>query len=129
MIHRVVLGSIERFIGVITEHFAGAFPTWLAPEQVRVMPMTDRNVPCSQEVVDQLTKAGFRVTMDDRNEKIGYKIREAQVHKVPYMIVIGDKDEEKGIISVRERKTGKTTPMELAEFIEKLTYEVKEKLR
>ena len=129
MIHRVVLGSIERFIGVITEHFAGAFPTWLAPEQVRVMPMTDRNVPCSQEVVKQLTDSGFRVTMDDRNEKIGYKIREAQVHKVPYMIVIGDKDEEKGIISVRERKTGETTPMELSEFIEKLTYEVKEKLK
>lgn len=129
MIHRVVLGSIERFIGVITEHFAGAFPTWLAPEQVRVMPMTDRNVPCSQEVVNQLTAAGFRVTMDDRNEKIGYKIREAQVHKVPYMIVIGDKDEEKGIISVRERKTGETTPMELSEFIEKLSYEVKEKLK
>ena len=129
MIHRVVLGSIERFIGVITEHFAGAFPTWLAPEQVRVMPMTDRNIPCSQEVVKQLTEAGFRVTMDDRNEKIGYKIREAQVHKVPYMVVIGDKDEEKGIISVRERKTGETTPMELAEFIEKLSYEVKEKLK
>ena len=129
MIHRVVLGSIERFIGVITEHFAGAFPTWLAPEQVRVMPMTDRNVPCSQEVVKQLTEAGFRVTMDDRNEKIGYKIREAQVHKVPYMVIIGDKDEEKGIISVRERKTGETTPMELSEFIEKLTYEVKEKLK
>ena len=129
MIHRVVLGSIERFIGVITEHFAGAFPTWLAPEQVRVMPMTDRNVPCSQEVVKQLTEAGFRVTMDDRNEKIGYKIREAQVHKVPYMVIIGDKDEEKGIISVRERKTGETTPMELSEFIEKLTYEVREKLK
>ena len=129
MIHRVVLGSIERFIGVITEHFAGAFPTWLAPEQVRVMPMTDRNIPCAQEVVGQLTEAGFRVSMDDRNEKIGYKIREAQVHKVPYMVVIGDKDEEKGIISVRERKTGETTPMELVEFIEKLSYEVKEKLR
>ena len=69
MIHRVVLGSIERFIGVITEHFAGAFPTWLAPEQVRVMPMTDRNIPCAQEVVKQLTDKGFRVTMDERNEK------------------------------------------------------------
>ena len=129
MIHRVVLGSIERFIGVITEHFAGAFPTWLAPEQVRVMPMTDRNIPCAQEVMKQLTDKGFRATMDDRNEKIGYKIREAQVHKVPYMIVIGDKDEEKGIISVRNRKTGETTPMELGEFIEKLDYEVKNKLK
>ena len=129
MIHRVVLGSIERFIGVITEHFAGAFPTWLAPEQVRVMPMTDRNIPCAQEVMKQLTDKGFRATMDERNEKIGYKIREAQVHKVPYMIVIGDKDVEKGIISVRNRKTGETTPMELGEFIEKLDYEVKNKLK
>ena len=129
MIHRVVLGSIERFIGVITEHFAGAFPTWLAPEQVRVMPMTDRNIPCAQEVVKQLTDKGFRVTMDDRNEKIGYKIREAQVHKIPYMIVIGDKDEEKGVISVRTRKTGETTAMETGEFIEKLAYEVENKLK
>ena len=80
-------------------------------------------------MVDQLTAAGFRVTMDARNEKIGYKIREAQVHKVPYMIVIGDKDEDKGVISVSERKSGETTQMELAEFIEKLAYEVKEKLR
>ena len=78
MIHRVVLGSIERFIGVITEHFAGAFPTWLAPEQVRIMPMTDRNIPCAKEVMQQLTDKGFRVTMDERNEKIGYKIRESQ---------------------------------------------------
>ena len=99
MIHRVVLGSIERFIGVITEHFAGAFPTWLAPEQVRVMPMTDRNIPCAQEVVKQLTDKGFRVTMDERNEKIGYKIREAQVHKIPYMIVIGDKGRGKRVLS------------------------------
>ena len=109
MIHRVVFGSIERFIGILTEHFAGAFPTWLAPEQVRVMPMTDRNIPCAKEVMKQLTDKGFRATMDERNEKIGYKIREAQVHKVPYMIVIGDKDEEKGVISVRTRKTGETT--------------------
>ena len=129
MIHRVVFGSIERFIGILIEHFAGAFPTWLAPEQVRVMPMTDRNIPCAQEVVKQLTDKGFRVTMDDRNEKIGYKIREAQVHKVPYMIVIGDKDEEKGVISVRTRKTGETTAMETGEFIEKLAYEVENKLK
>ena len=129
MIHRALLGSIERFIGVITEHFAGAFPTWLAPEQVRIMPMTDRNIGCAQEVMKQLTEKGFRATMDDRNEKIGYKIREAQVHKVPYMIVIGDKDEEKGVISVRTRKTGETTAMETGEFIEKLDYEVKNKLK
>ena len=126
MIHRVVLGSIERFIGVITEHFAGAFPTWLAPEQVRVMPMTDRNIPCAQEVVKQLTDKGFRVTMDERNEKIGYKIREAQVHKIPYMIVIGDKDEEKGVISVRTRKTGETTAMETGEFTRSLRMRLRE---
>ena len=129
MIHRVAFGSIERFIGILIEHFAGAFPTWLAPEQVRVMPMTDRNIPCAQEVVKQLTDKGFRVTMDERNEKIGYKIREAQVHKVPYMIVIGDKDEEKGVISVRTRKTGETTAMETGEFIEKLAYEVENRLK
>ena len=129
MIHRVAFGSIERFIGILIEHFAGAFPTWLAPEQVRVMPMTDRNIPCAKEVMQQLTDKGFRVTMDERNEKIGYKIREAQVHKVPYMIVIGDKDEEKGVISVRTRKTGETTAMETGEFIEKLAYEVENKLK
>ena len=95
-----------------------------------VMPITDRTISSARRrSCGQLTEAGFRVSMDDRNEKIGYKIREAQVHKVPYMVVIGDKDEEKGIISVRERKTGETTPMELVEFIEKLSYEVKEKLR
>ena len=129
MIHRVVFGSIERFIGILTEHFAGAFPTWLAPVQVRVMPMTDRNVPCATEVLKTLNNAGFRAEIDSRNEKIGYKIREAQVHKIPYMIVIGDKDEEAGIISVRDHRDGKTTQMELAEFTEKLEYEVKEKLR
>ncbi len=127
MIHRVVFGSIERFIGILTEHFAGAFPVWLAPEQVRVMPLTDRNVPCSQNVVDQLTEAGFRVTIDKRNEKVNYKIREAQMLKIPYMVVIGDKDEEKGIVSVRDRKTGKTEQMTLQEFIEKLHVEVNEK--
>lgn len=127
MIHRVVFGSIERFIGILTEHFAGAFPTWLAPEQVRVMPMTDRNIPASQAAIDQLTAAGFRVSMDSRNEKIGYKIREAQMQKIPYMLVIGDKDEEKGVVSVRDRKTGKTDVMPLDDFIAELHTEVEEK--
>lgn len=127
MIHRVVFGSIERFIGILTEHFAGAFPTWLAPEQVRVMPMTDRNIPASQTVIDQLTASGFRVSMDSRNEKIGYKIREAQMQKIPYMLVIGDKDEEKNVVSVRDRKTGKTTVMSLDAFIAELHVEVDEK--
>ena len=129
MIHRVVLGSIERFIGVITEHFAGAFPTWLAPEQVRVMPMTDRNIPCAQEVVKQLTDKGFRVTMDERNEKIGYKIREAQqVERVPYMLVIGAKEVEAGTVTVRNRDTGESTTMSLEEFIAKVQQETKDRV-
>ena len=129
MIHRVVLGSIERFIGVITEHFAGAFPTWLTPVQVKVMPMTDRNVDYANDIKTNLEKAGFRVEMDARNEKIGKKIRDAQLEKVPYMLVLGDKEQESGEVAVRDRKDGKTTVMPLDEFIEKLSYEVKEKLR
>ncbi len=129
MIHRALLGSIERFIGVITEHFAGAFPTWLAPVQVKVMPMTDRNLGFSQEIMQQLEAAGFRCEMDARNEKIGYKIRQAQLEKVPYMLVLGDKEQEAAQVAVRNRKDGKTTVMPLAEFIEKLHYEVDNKLR
>ena len=129
MIHRALLGSIERFIGVITEHFAGAFPTWLAPVQVKVMPMTDRNAAFSQNVMQQLEVAGFRCEMDARNEKIGYKIRQAQLEKVPYMLVLGDKEEEAAQVAVRNRKDGKTTVMPLEEFIEKLRYEVDQKLR
>ena len=129
MIHRALLGSIERFIGVITEHFAGAFPTWLAPVQVKVMPMTDRNIGFSQEIMKQLEDAGFRCEMDARNEKIGYKIRQAQLEKVPYMLVLGDKEQEAVQVAVRNRKDGKTTVMPLTEFIEKLHYEVDNKLR
>ena len=129
MIHRVVLGSIERFIGVITEHFAGAFPTWLTPVQVKVMPMTDRNHEYAKEVMAELEKRGFRVEMDARNEKIGYKIREAQMHKIPYMLVLGDKEQEAGLVAVRDRKTAKTEVMELSAFIEKLSFEVENKLR
>ena len=127
MIHRVVLGSIERFIGVITEHFAGAFPTWLAPEQVRVMPMTDRNIPCAQEVVKQLTDKGFRVTMDERNEKIGYKIREAQMKKIPYMLVVGAKEEEEKKVSVRSRFAGDEGQKGLEEFIAAIMEETAKK--
>ncbi len=129
MIHRALLGSIERFIGVITEHFAGAFPTWLAPVQVKVMPMTDRNLAFSQDVMQQLEAAGFRCEMDARNEKIGYKIRQAQLEKAPYMLVLGDKEEETAQVAVRNRKDGKTTVMPLSEFMEKLKYEVDNKLR
>ena len=116
MIHRVVFGSIERFIGVITEHFAGAFPTWLAPVQVKVLPLTDRTLQASKDIAAQLSKDGVRVEVDDRNEKLGYKIREAQLQKVPYMLVIGDRDVENGVVSVRSRSKGDLGAMPLDQF-------------
>ena len=125
MIHRALLGSIERFIGVITEHFAGAFPTWLAPVQVKVLPITERTHDYAQAVYDKLFALGFRAELDSRNEKIGYKIREAQLEKVPYMLVLGDKEAESGEVAVRDRKTGETTTMSFDAFIEKLTEEVR----
>ncbi|MBR4099013.1 MAG: threonine--tRNA ligase, partial [Clostridium sp.] len=103
MIHRVVLGSIERFIGVITEHFAGAFPAWLAPVQVKLLPVTDRALEYANSVAAQLDKDGFRAEVDGRNEKIGKKIREAQLEKIPYMLVVGDRDMENQTVSVRLR--------------------------
>jgi threonyl-tRNA synthetase len=125
MIHRVVFGSIERFIGIITEHFAGAFPVWLAPVQARVMPITDRSAEYSKEVAKRLDEAGVRVETDLRNEKIGYKIREAQGQKIPYMLVIGDKEAESGTVSVRTRSGGDMGAMKLDEFIEKVTSQIK----
>jgi len=127
MIHRVVFGSVERFIGVITEHFAGAFPTWLAPVQVRVMPITDRAADYAKSVAARLEKEGFRVETDLRNEKIGYKIREAQGQKIPYMIIVGDKEAENGSISVRTRLGGDEGSMSQEDFIAKLREEVEAK--
>ena len=106
MIHRVVLGSIERFIGVITEHFAGAFPLWLAPVQVKILPIADRHHGYAKEVCAKLEAMGLRVEVDERSEKIGYKIREAQLHKIPYMLLVGDKEIEDGTVSVRKRGEG-----------------------
>ena len=125
MIHRVVFGSIERFIGVITEHFAGAFPTWLAPVQVKVMPITDRVADYAQSVADKLAALGVRAETDLRNEKIGYKIREAQMQKIPYMLVIGDKEKEAGTVSVRTRAGVDMGAMALADFESKVTEEIK----
>ena len=125
MIHRVVLGSIERFIGVITEHFAGAFPTWLAPVQVKVMTITDRSRPRAEEVTRRLEAAGVRVEADLRNEKIGYKIREAQSLKIPYMLVIGDKEAEAGQVAVRTRAGGDKGAMPLDAFTETLLSQIK----
>ena len=124
MIHRVVLGSIERFIGVITEHFAGAFPTWLSPVQVKLLPITDRAAAYADEVAAKLDAAGYRVEVDHRNEKIGKKIREAQLEKVPYMLVIGDKEAEAGTVSVRHRADGDVGVMSYDDFAAKLKEDV-----
>ncbi|MCM1149592.1 MAG: threonine--tRNA ligase [Butyricicoccus sp.] len=129
MIHRVVLGSIERFIGVITEHFAGAFPTWLAPVQVKVMNITDRTADYARSVCARLDEAGIRAECDLRNEKIGYKIREAQMQKIPYMLVAGDREAEAGAVAVRTRGGVDLGAMPLDEFVGKILAEVKEKAR
>lgn len=127
MIHRVVLGSIERFIGVITEHFAGAFPLWLAPEQVRILPIAERHHEACFELCKKLEAEGFRVTVDDRSEKTGYKIREAQLKKIPYMLVLGDKEIENGEVAVRGRKAGDMGTMSVDGFVEMAHKEVNEK--
>jgi len=127
MIHRVVYGSIERFIGILIENYAGAFPAWLSPEQVRIMPITDKFADYGKEVEDKLNKAGFRVHLDDRNEKVGYKIREAQVKKIPYMLIVGEKEVEAGTVAVRSRNGGDLGAMKLDDFIAKLAQEVKDK--
>ena len=129
MIHRALLGSIERFIGVITEHFAGAFPVWLSPVQVKVLPVTDRAAEYADQVAAQLTENGFRVEVDHRNEKIGKKLREAQLEKTPYMLVVGDRDMENGTVSPRHRAAGDLGAMSLADFQAKLRREVDEKLK
>ena len=124
MIHRALLGSIERFIGVITEHFAGAFPAWLSPVQVKVLPITDRSAAYSQEVAAKLDAMGFRVEVDSRNEKIGKKIREAQLEKIPYMLVIGDKEAEAGQVAVRHRAEGDLGAMDFDAFAAMLRQDV-----
>ena len=127
MIHRALLGSIERFIGVITEHFAGAFPTWLSPVQVKVLPITDRAAAYADQVAAQLDQAGYRVEVDHRNEKIGTKIREAQLEKIPYMLVVGDKEAESGQVAVRARSKGDLGAMDFAAFLAHLKQVVDEK--
>ncbi len=129
MIHRVCFGSIERFIGILIEHFAGAFPTWLAPVQVKLLPISDRQHDYAAEVAKKLTAAGIRVETDTRNEKIGYKIREAQLEKVPYMLVIGDKECESGTVAVRSRKNGDMGTESLDKFIADVRKEIDELAR
>ena len=124
MIHRVAFGSIERFIGILIEHFAGAFPTWLAPVQVKVLPISDKYADYAKTVLEELEEAGIRAELDTRSEKIGYKIREAQTQKIPYMLVVGQKEEEEGNVSVRSRFAGDEGSDSTAGFIEKIKKEI-----
>ncbi|OXT07794.1 threonine--tRNA ligase [Thermoanaerobacterium thermosaccharolyticum] len=127
MLHRVVFGSIERFIAILTENFAGAFPTWLAPVQVRILPISDKHLAYAQNIQQRLLENDIRVELDDRNEKIGYKIREAQMQKIPYMLILGDKEVESGNVSVRSRKDGDIGSKSMQEFLSSILEEIKNK--
>ncbi len=127
MIHRVVFGSIERFIAILTEHYAGAFPLWLAPVQVMLVPISENQSDYAHEVCDKLVKLGIRAEVDDRNEKMGYRIREAQLQKIPYMLVLGEKEKESGAVAVRNRKKGDLGVMSQDEFVNKLLTEISDK--
>ena len=128
MIHRVVFGSIERFIGILIEHFAGAFPTWLAPVQVKVLPISEKYMDYAENVKKKLDEAGIRVELDTRSEKIGYKIREAQQEKIPYMLVVGQKEEEDGTVAVRSRAAGDEGTKSLDAFIADIQKEIEAKV-
>jgi threonyl-tRNA synthetase len=121
MVHRALYGSVERFFGILLEHYAGAFPVWLAPEQVIVLPITDRNAAYAGRVRDRLAEAGLRVKVDDRSEKVNLKIREAQLMKIPYMLVVGDREEQNGAVAVRNRKHGDQGAKPIDEFIAEIT--------
>lgn len=128
MIHRVLFGSVERFIGILIEHFAGAFPTWLAPVQVKVLPISDKFIDYADSVAAKLNDAGIRTEVDTRSEKIGYKIRSAQMEKIPYMLVVGQKEEEEGVVSVRSRFAGDEGQKELGQFMEAIQKEIASKV-
>ncbi len=127
MVHRVAFGSIERFIGILIEHFAGKFPVWLSPVQVKILPITDRQIAYANELCDKMKAAGIRVSVDDRSEKIGYKIREAQMSKVPYMLVVGEKEMEAGQVAVRRRDKGDMGAVSADEFIATVCKEIEDK--
>ena len=127
MIHRVVFGSMERFIGILTEHYAGAFPVWLAPIQARIIPITERHHDYANELAREMKKVGIRVDVDARSEKMGYKIREGQMQKIPYMLVVGDKEVESRAVSVRKRGEGDIGSRGSADFINELVREIRER--
>ena len=124
MIHRVAFGSIERFLGILTEHFAGAFPTWLAPVQVKILPISDKYIDYAEKVKKALEAENIRCEIDTRSEKIGYKIRSAQLEKIPYMLVAGQKEEEEGLVAVRSRNQGDEGQKALADFIADIKKEI-----
>ena len=124
MIHRVIFGSIERFIGILTEHFAGKFPLWLAPVQVKLLTVAESFADYAEEVAEKCEAAGLRVELDIRNEKIGYKLREARNERVSYICVIGEREKEAGTLSVRSTKVGELGTMSVEEFIAKLSEEL-----
>ncbi len=127
MVHRVVFGSIERFIGILIEHYAGKFPVWLSPVQVKILPITEKQQAYAEELYKKMKEAGIRAELDSRNEKIGYKIREAQMEKVPYMLVVGEKEAADGSVSVRRRDKGDTGAVPADEFIAQVKREIAEK--
>lgn len=127
MIHRVAFGSIERFIGILIEHFAGAFPTWLAPVQVKVLPISEKFLDYGEKIKKSLEDAGIRAELDVRSEKIGYKIREAQNQKIPFMLVVGAKEEELGVVAVRTRLGGDQGQKSLEDFVAEIKSEIAEK--
>ena len=127
MLHRVIFGSIERFIGIITEHFAGAFPMWLAPVQIKVLPISDSQKEYAESITKKLSEKGYRVELDNRQEKIGYKIREAQLSKVPYMLILGEKEVEANAVGVRARKEGDIGQMNFDDFVNKIQEEIDSK--
>jgi threonyl-tRNA synthetase len=128
MIHRVLYGSIERFVGILVEHFAGKFPTWLAPVQVKILPITDNHLQYAMKLRNEMSEKGIRVEVDNRNEKIGYKIREAQLQKVPYMLIVGDKEVEAKQVAVRSRDKGELGAVEAAKFMNDVMAEIEEKV-
>ena len=128
MVHRAILGSMERFLGVLIEHYAGAFPAWLAPVQAAVLPVSGKSLDYARQVTGKLQAAGLRAHLDDRNEKLQAKIRDAQLQKLPYMLVVGEKEAQAGTVAVRHRSQGDLGPRPLEKFIEDLRTEIEAKV-
>jgi threonyl-tRNA synthetase len=124
MVHRALFGSVERFFGILVEHYAGAFPVWLAPVQAAILPITDKQAAYAHEVAEKLKAAGVRASVDDRNEKVNLKIREAQLQKVPYMLIVGGREADNAQVAVRHRKKGDLGPTSVEEFIRTVTAEI-----